>query len=91
METFENNSFEPQQPDLQKPQRSEKKKGTFFRRAVSLMLVLALVAGGCGLTYSLVNARWEEQSQESAAAIAQMQRKLDSLNVTPSQLSLIHN
>ena len=85
METFENNSFEPQQPDLQKPQRSEKKKGTFFRRAVSLMLVLALVAGGCGLTYSLVNARWEEQSQESAAAIAQMQRKLDSLNIAPSQ------
>ena len=32
METFENNSFEPRQPELSKPEVSGKKKGGFFRR-----------------------------------------------------------
>ena len=100
MENFENNPFEAQQPQesfASVPQPAEpvhtpevpkhrgKKKHGFLRGAVSMVLVGALVAGGCGLTYSAMNSKLEAQAQADADTIAQLQKKLDNLRVTPSE------
>ena len=87
MENNENNSgfFDPQQdlepmnasgPSFAQPPKKSRKG---MKAAVSAILVMALVASSCGATYGIVNSKFEKQSQADAAAIAQMQRKLDSL------------
>ena len=92
MENNENEyrSFEPRQehiPDAQPalPQQSSRKKRPLLRTAISVALVLALVAGSCGLTYSVMNSQWEEKAAMDAAAMEKMQKKLDALQVTPTE------
>lgn len=53
-----------------------------LRTALSLVLALSLVAGGCGLTYGVMNSKWEQKAQADAAAIAQLQQKVDRLQTT---------
>ena len=67
------------------PIQTKPKKRPVFRAAVSVVLVLALVAGGCALTYSVINSQWQKKAQMDAQAISQMQKKLDSLQVTPTE------
>lgn len=75
--------FQPAEPVV--PQRHQKKKHPVFRALVSVTLVAALVAGGCGLTYSIINSQWEEKAAMDAAALEQMKQKLDVLQVTPTE------
>ncbi len=58
--------------DLQKP----RKKGSFWKTAVAAVLVLALVAGSCVITGSVLNRRWEEQYQQMSAVYSQQMRQL---------------
>ena len=55
-----------QQPQYQQPQkpRSEKKKGSFWKSALSLVLTLAIVAGGCVITATTVNTYWANRNAE---------------------------
>lgn len=75
--------FQPAEPVV--PQRHQKKKHPVFRALVSVTLVAAMVAGGCGLTYSIINSQWEEKAAMDAAALEQMKQKLDVLQVTPTE------
>lgn len=75
--------FQPAEPVV--PQHHQKKKHPVFRALVSVTLVAALVAGGCGLTYSIINSQWEEKAAMDAAALEQMKQKLDVLQVTPTE------
>ena len=95
MENNENNfgSFDSQQEQLHTSQPVEpvtqnqapKKKRSAFRVVMSLALVMVLVAGGCGLTYSVINSQWQEKAQSDANTIAQMQKKLDTIQATPTE------
>ena len=74
-------TFQPQtQP---KPRvKKEKKKLSFSkmgRRAVAALLVIAMVAAGCGITAGAVNRSWQEKARQQDDLIAQMQRKLSEL------------
>lgn len=75
--------FQPAEPVA--PKHHQKKKHPVFRALVSVTLVAALVAGGCGLTYSIINSQWEEKAAMDAAALEQMKQKLDVLQVTPTE------
>ena len=92
---MENNDYNSGFFDSQQPQDSEpmstskpsfeqppKKSRKGMKTAVSAILVTALVAGSCGATYGVVNSKFEKQAEADAAAIAQLQRKVDSLRVT---------
>ena len=73
-------TFQPQtQP---KPKvKKEKKAGTpgIGRRILAAVLILALIAAGCGITAGIVNNRWELQAQQQDAAMQNMQAQLDAL------------
>ena len=80
-------SQQPQDPEpmsTSKPsfEQPPKKSRKGMKTAVSVILVTALVAGSCGATYGVVNSKFEKQAEADAAAIAQLQRKVDSLQVT---------
>jgi serine protease Do len=62
--------------------KKEKKKLSFSkmgRRAVAALLVIAMVAAGCGITAGAVNRSWQEKARQQDDLIAQMQRKLSEL------------
>ena len=99
MENHENNSgfFDSQEPrysgyqnlePMNHPnpsfEKQDKKNRRGMRAAVSAVLALALVAGSCGVTYGFVGSKYEKQAQADAAAIEQLQRRLDNLQVTPA-------
>lgn len=67
------------QPLSPAPQR---KSHGALRRVVCAILALALVAGSSGLTYAVLNSKWEEKAQMDAAAISQMQQQLNGLRST---------
>ena len=66
-------------PSAPTPSGGKGRKGV--RAAVSLVLAAALVAGGSGITYGVMNSKLEHQEQ----TIAQMQSKLNSIRTTPAE------
>ena len=89
-----NHPFDAQEEGIHTPQPVEPvlprqsqalKKRPLFRAAISAVVVLSLVAGGCGVTYSLLNSRWEEKAAMDAAAMEKLQRKLDTVYATPTE------
>ena len=73
--------YVPQEPP-KKPKA--KKKGGFWKGFLSLILVAALVAGGCFTTAEIVNDRWEAQNyrstQQMNQQIADLQSQIDALS-----------
>ena len=88
METFDNNhsedniteEFEPKTNTQPSAPENQPKHRFGLRKAVSAVLALALVVGGCGLTYAAVNNKWEDKMQESTASISSMQQQLGALH-----------
>lgn len=87
METFDNNhsedniteEFEPKTNTQPSAPENQPKHRSGLRKAVSVVLALALVAGSCGLTYAAVNNKWEDKMQEATASISSMQQQLGAL------------
>ena len=87
METFDNNhsedniteEFEPKTNTQPSAPENQPKHRFGLRKAVSAVLALALVVGGCGLTYAAVNNKWEDKMQEATASISSMQQQLGAL------------
>lgn len=87
METFDNNhsedniteEFEPKTNTQPSAPENRPKHRFGLRKAVSAVLALALVVGGCGLTYAAVNNKWEDKMQEATASISSMQQQLGAL------------
>ena len=69
----------------QTPVQPKKKNngGKIFKAVLAVVLVAALVAGGCGATAFLVNGywenRWEENSEKTADVLQAMQDKINDL------------
>ncbi len=70
--------YEPEQPQPPKPPKAKKKKAKhgFWKKALVGVLVLALVGGSCAITASVVNSRWEKETQEMADSLTQQIRDL---------------
>lgn len=81
-EHFHQQNLEPMNRPEQSSEHSGKKGRKGMRAAVSAVLVMALVAGSCGATYGVVNSRWEQQAQADAAAIEQLQQRLNNRQST---------
>ncbi len=87
METYENNFSDEQMPEENNPKnetytptsRQPKKRRSGCRGVLSVVLVLAMIAGSCGLTYGVLNTRWEEKAQADASSISQMQQQISAL------------
>ena len=47
-----------------KAKKPPRKKSGFWRKALAAILILALVAGSCGITATVVNSRWEQQTSQ---------------------------
>ena len=57
--------YQPQTQPPQKPKKAKKAKKPLWKGILSGILVLSLIASGCGLTAYLVNARWEARTAET--------------------------
>lgn len=57
----------------------KKKERRGLRAVVAAILALAMVAGGCGITYQAVNSGWEKKAAADATAIAQLNQKIEDL------------
>ena len=79
METYETNFPEEQGPQETNAQnetnapKQPRKRRNALRSVLSVVLVLAMVAGSCCLTYGVLNSRWEEKAQADAGAVSQRQ------------------
>lgn len=74
-------SFQPPAPP--KPPKT-RKIGDWQKRAISAALTAALVAGGCMITASSVNSKWEKKN---AQTVTQMNEKIDALKKEIQQAS----
>ncbi len=79
-------TFQPQaapQPRVKKEKK--KSSGGFWKKAVAIIAVIALVAAGCGITASIVNSRWEQENQKLSGSITQLQQQLAALQTQMDQ------
>ncbi len=65
------------QPTPKPPKK--KKNGHWGKRVLAALLVVALVAAGCGITAAAVNSKWQAFSDETGKTISQLNQKLDEL------------
>ena len=72
-------TFQPQTQPKPKKEKKQRASGGLWKKIVAAVLVVALVAAGCGITAGVVNSRWEAQAQQQSAALAQMQKQLDAM------------
>lgn len=59
--------------DLTPEKPGKKSKRSALRAVLSVVLVLALVGGSCGLTYAVLNDRWSAKAQASINIASQVQ------------------
>lgn len=73
--------YEPQTQPPQKPPKVRKSHKSLWRTLTALVLVAAMVAGGCLITAASVNSRWEKRTGEAVAElnekIADLQDQID--------------
>ena len=95
--TSQNNSeyrYQPQtQPPQHKPAKEKKSRKPIWKGVVAVVLVVALVAGGCLITAAAVNSRWEDRTENT---VAELNRKIDDLQAqidkgSASGGSAVHN
>ena len=72
-------TFQPQTQPKPRVKKEKKSRAGFGRRVVAALVVLAMIAAGCGITAGVVNHSWKEKAQQQDALIAQMQKKLSEL------------
>ena len=73
-------TFQPQtQPKPRVKKEKKARPSGVGRRILAAVLVVVLIAAGCGITAGIVNNRWETQAQQQAAAMEKMQQQLDAL------------
>ena len=66
----------PPQPPV-KPQKPRNGKG--WKRALGIVLALAVVAGSCGVTAALVNERWKKRTDEILTRVDVQTAQMDEL------------
>ena len=66
--------YDPYTP--QKPPRQKKKAGGFWKKLLATVLVLALVAGSCGITATVINRHWESRIHQMEESFAQQMNGL---------------
>ena len=73
--------YEPQTQPPQKPPKVRKSHKSLWKTLTALVLVAAMVAGGCLITAASVNSRWEKRTGEAVAElnekIADLQDQID--------------
>ena len=79
--------YEPQ-PRPPKKEKKHGKKGGFWRAALALCLVAAMVAGGCLITARSVSSAWQEEAarttQELEQKIQELEQQIQNRPTTPA-------
>lgn len=79
-QTSEEQEHTPEETFRRSSRQPDKKRNRSVLRVVlSVVLVLALVGGGCGLTYAAMNEQWTQKAQADAATISKMQQQLSAV------------
>ena len=78
----------PHQPEIPVKQPKERKKGRFWKTALSAVLTVALVAGGCFITAREINAYWSNRLDQEKQTMQQqfeteLQQIRDQLSALP--------
>ena len=77
------NTYVPPVPPQYPPQNPKKVRKANSRKVwktvLSAVLVLALVAGSCGITAAMVNSRWEKRTDEIVAQVEVQRVQMDDL------------
>ena len=73
-------TFQPQTQPMPKVRKEKKhRSGGFWKKALAAVLIIALVAAGCGITAAAVNNRWEDQIKNQNTQLLTMQNQLEDL------------
>ena len=74
--------YDPYTP--QNPPKQKKKTGGTWKKLLSAVLVLVLIAGSCGITATVINSRWEDRARKMEASFAQqldgLQNQINSID-----------
>ena len=81
------------EPGPEKEERKkEQRKGSFFKKCLTSVAVLALVISGCAVTAGLVNSKWEKQVNALEASFAleldALQQQVDTLKPSTTGISV---
>ncbi|MGN0978447.1 MAG: S1C family serine protease, partial [Faecousia sp.] len=68
--------YQPQSQPPQKPMKEKKPRKPIWKGVLAVVLVVALVAGGCLITAVAVNEHWEEQTENT---VEDLNRKIEDL------------
>ena len=64
--------------DVPKPKKTKRNPSGFWKKAMAMVLAVALVAGSCAITASLVNSHWEERMTQTEKVFSE---KIDDLQM----------
>ncbi len=85
--------YQPQNQPPRKEHKEHKPRKPIWKGALAALLAVALVAGGCLVTASTVNARWEARSaqteKEFTEKIEQLQKQIDSANTSKNTIQTL--
>ena len=80
---YQQYQYQPQTQPPQKPRKEKKPRKPIWKKLLAAVLVIALVAGGCGITGWCVNEYWEERTEhmedQLVSRIEDLQQQLDSI------------
>ena len=78
--------YQPQTEPPKKPKKEKKQRRPIWRSIAAVVLVVALVAGGCLITAHSVNEYWEDRNENTVnqlnRKIEDLQKQIDSIDVT---------
>ena len=82
-----------QEPPRKTPKYQKKKSGgKVWKKVLTCVLALAVVAGSCGITAALVNNRWEQQTERMTSGfnqkIEELQRQIDAASSSGTGISV---
>ena len=60
---YQQYQYQPQTQPPQKPKKAPKNRKPFWKALLAVVLVIALVASGCGITAWCVRESWEERTE----------------------------
>ena len=76
------------QEQPRKPVKEKKAPSGFWKKALAVLLVFALVAGSCGITAAVVSDHWEDRTEGMEAnfnrQLEALQKQVDSIGSRPS-------
>ena len=82
------NTWQAQPQEPQTAPKKKKKSGGIWKKALAVIVVIALLVGSCGITAAVINEQWEDRSEKMEESflrqVDKLQKQIDSMGTKQS-------